>query len=164
MIYRQGHLIPQSLSTSVTFCSHLQNLPEFGETFLLLLPADMLLEPAVSKVMKHPTKVSKPHPKSLFPKHKDKDRSQQGWRTVRGGTKLFCSGKVAGKEEMISNCPVLSALWKSKTIPKSATQTLISFPGLNTTSQTSPMPHCSLPNVLVPFTFSCLWKKFNVAL
>lgn len=129
IIYRQGHLIPQSLSTSVTFCSHLQNLPEFGETFLLLSPADMLLESAVSKVRRHPTKVSKPHPKSVFPKHEDKDRSRRGWGTVRGGTKLFCSGEVAGKEEMTSNCPVRSALWKSKTIPKSATQTLISFPG-----------------------------------
>lgn len=121
----------------------------------------MLLELVVWKMRRYPSKVSKPHLKCLFPKLGDKDRSQWGWGMgagSRGETKFLCSGEETGKEQMTSNCPVLSALYKSKTIPKSATQTLISFSGLNITSQNSPMALWSLPNVPVPFTFSCLWK------
>lgn len=77
MIYGQGHVILQSLPPLVTFGSDLQNLTDFGDNFLLLLPAGMLSEPAVSKVSRHPSKVSKPHPKSLFSKHRDKDRSKE---------------------------------------------------------------------------------------
>jgi len=132
-------------------------LTNFGDNFLLLLPVGMLLECAVSKMKTYPRKVSKPHMKSFFPKLRDKNRRQPG----EGGehdTKLLCSGEEARKEQRTSNCPVLSALYKSKTISESATQTLISFPGLNITSQNSPMALCSLSNVPVPFTFSCLWK------
>lgn len=99
MIYGQGHLIPQSLSTLLTFGSDLQNLTDFGENFLLLLPAGMLLEPALSKVRRHPSKVSKPHPTSLFHKHRDKDRSQQGWmgRNAGGRVAKLSVGKRQGK-------------------------------------------------------------------
>lgn len=64
---------------------------------------------------------------------------------------------------MISNCPVLSAVYKSKTIPKSATQALISFLDFSITSQNSPLALRYVPNVLVPFTFSSVWL-FDAAL
>lgn len=64
-----------------------------------------------------------------------RERSQQG--NQPWDSKVLCSGEEAGKEQMTSNCPALSALYKSKTIPRSATQILISFPGLNITSQTA---------------------------
>lgn len=156
MIYGQGHLIPQFLSSLVTLWSDLQNLTDFEGNFLLLLPAGTLLEPAVSKVRWHPGKVSKPHPESLFPKHRDKDRSQQGGMR-RGNQTSLQWGRGRERTDDLSLPSPLCSL-QVRDHPEGATQTLIPFPGPNITNQNSPTALCSLPNVPVPFTFSCLWK------
>lgn len=65
-----------------------------------------------------------------------------------------------GKEQMTSNCPELCSLQVKNPPKKCHSHTHLFFWSQHHQSN-SPMALCSLPNVSVPFTFSCLWKCFT---